>query len=175
MTVRGLAACVLPVLLAACAAVAPQGEPVWRSGRLSLQVEGVPAGAPSRSLQAGFETRGDAERGQLVLNSPLGTRLAAVRWAPGLAVMTGSDGERRFDSLDALCLAAFGEVLPLAAWPDWLAGRPSAVAAHRPVEGGFEQLGWRVGLARYSEGWIDARREAAPALTLRVRLDRPEP
>ena len=40
-------------------------------------------------------------------------------------------------------------------------------------EPGFEQLGWQVGLSRWSEGWLDARRsEPPPGVTLRIRLDR---
>jgi outer membrane lipoprotein LolB len=59
----------------------------------------------------------------------------------------------------------------LAALPDWLAGRPWSDAAHRLTETGFEQLGWQINLTRQSEGWIEARRAAAPEVLVRVRLD----
>ena len=66
---------------------------------------------------------------------------------------------------------ALGESLPLAALPDWLAGRPWPGAPHTPGEAGFVQLGWQVSLARRSEGWIEARRAAPPAVLVRVKLD----
>ena len=47
-------------------------------------------------------------------------------------------------TLEDLSREALGEALPLAAWPDWLAGRPWGGAPHRATEGGFEQLGWQV-------------------------------
>jgi outer membrane lipoprotein LolB len=66
-----------------------------------------------------------------------------------------------------------GETLPLAALFDWLRGRPWPGAPSRPVAAppGFEQLGWRVDLARFAEGQVDARRDRAPAVNVRARLD----
>jgi outer membrane lipoprotein LolB len=155
--------------LAGCASrPKPAGD--WISGRLALRVE-ASAARQAQNVSAGFELRGDDREGELKLLSPLGTQLAAARWAPGLAALATPEGETRFDSLDALSLQALGEPLPLAALPDWLAGRPWRGAAHRPRDDGFEQLGWIVATSALAEGQLIARRAAAPAVTLRVRLD----
>jgi outer membrane lipoprotein LolB len=122
-------------------------------------------------MNAAFELRGDGQSGELRLNSPLGNRVAQARWAPGLAVLETPDGEQRFDTLEELSRQALGEVLPLAALPDWIAGRPWPAAPHAATAEGFDQLGWSVRLARLAQGWIEARRATPPAVALRVRLD----
>jgi outer membrane lipoprotein LolB len=163
-------------LLCACAS-APQrvaGEQPWASGRLSVRIEATPQQI-AQSMSAAFDLRAQGDAGELRLNSPLGTRLAAARWAPGEAVLVTSDGERRYDSLDALSRQALGEVLPLAALPDWLAARPWPGAGSRSIEGGFEQLGWQVITARRNEGLIEATRAAPPAVSVRVRIDENTP
>jgi outer membrane lipoprotein LolB len=161
----------LVMALAACASP-PRlpGEPPWTAGRLSLRVQAT-ADQPERSFSAAFELRGDSSRGELNINSPLGTRLVAAHWTPALARLTSTQGEQDYPSLDALSRQALGEALPLAALPDWLAGRPWAQAAHSPTTTGFDQLGWSIDLSRQAEGWITARRESAPTVLLRVRLD----
>ncbi len=161
-------------LLGACATPPPvpvDGGPVT-SGRLSLRVEAA-ADRPAQGLTAAFELQGHAERGELRLLLPLGGLLAAARWAPGSALLDTPAGRQAFASLDELSLQTLGEVLPLAALPDWLAGRPWPGAAHQPGPDGFEQLGWQVDLARRAEGWVLARRDAPPAVMLRIRLDVP--
>ncbi len=164
----------LAALLGACASPPRQtGEP-WTTGRMSLRID-AGGGKPAQSVSAGFELRGNGDSGELNLNSPLGSRVASARWAPGLAVLQDGQGERRFATLEALSREALGEALPLAAWPDWLAGRPWGGAPHRATEGGFEQLGWQVSLAQRADGLIEVRRAAPPAVLMRVRLDRPDP
>ena len=171
MNARAPVAALAAALLAACATPPPApGELPWTTGRLSVRVA-APDGQAVQSLSAGFELRGDDRSGELRLNSPLGTRVAQARWAPGLAVLDTADGERRFDTLDELSRQALGEALPLAALPDWIAGRPWPVAPHVKAAEGFEQLGWSVRLARQAEGWIEARRAAPPEVLVRVRLD----
>ncbi len=164
-------------LLTACATVSNvPGEAPWTTGRLSLRVEAT-ANEPTRSLSAGFELRGDSRSGELHLNSPLGNRMADARWSPAAVTLTTPEGERAFASLDELSRKALGETLPLAALPDWLSGRPWQQAPFMPLltqagaTAGFEQLGWQISLARRAEGWIEARREAPPAVLLRVKLD----
>ena len=171
---RAAALLAAAALLGACATPPPgpaDGGPVTR-GRLSLRVEAF-AERPAQGLAAAFELQGHAERGELRLLSPLGGLLAAARWAPGQAVLDTPAGRQSFDSLDDLSLQALGEVLPLAALPDWLTGRPWPGAVHQVRPDGFEQLGWRVDLARQTEGWVLARRDAPPAVVLRIRLDAP--
>jgi outer membrane lipoprotein LolB len=158
-------------LLAACATPPPApGEPAWTSGRISIRIA-ADANQAAQSISVAFELRGDGRSGELRLNSPLGTRVAQARWAPGVAVLDTPEGARSFDTLDELSRQALGEALPLAALPDWIAGRPWPAAPHRVQEGGFEQLGWSVSLARQADGWIDARREVPPEVLVRVRLD----
>ena len=107
------------------------------------------------------------------LSATFGPQLASARWSPGEATLRRSDGETRHPDLDALSRQAFGESLPLQALPDWLRGRPWPGAPSRAVDGGFEQLGWTLDLARQAEGLIAARRDTPPAVTLRVRLAAP--
>lgn len=160
-------------LLAGCATppAAPSGELL--SGRLSVRVDGQ----PERAVAGGFELSGDARDGQLLLSGPLGTTAAKAQWSAGQALLLRGDAPpQRFDTLDALAAAALGEAIPIAALFDWLRGRawPGAAATPR-ADGapGFEQLGWRVGLARWAEGWVEAVRLAPPAITVRARLETP--
>jgi len=159
-------------LLSACASLSPphtQGSQLL-SGRLSLRVDSEPA----RALSAAFELSGDARVGALVLTSPLGATLAQARWAPGEAVLETPSTRASYADLDTLAEQALGERVPLAALFDWLRGRPWSGAFSQGLpagEPGFTQMGWRVGLARYAEGWVEARRDAAPVVTMRARLD----
>jgi outer membrane lipoprotein LolB len=159
-------------LLPACASLTPphaEGSRVL-SGRLSVRVDSDPV----RSLSATFELSGDARAGALVLSSSLGTTLAQARWAPGEAVLETPSARARYTDLDSLAEQALGERVPLAALFDWLRGRPWAGAASEALpagEPGFTQMGWRVGLARFTEGWVDATRGASPTVTVRAHLD----
>jgi outer membrane lipoprotein LolB len=165
---RAVLALAAAVLLAACATTPPSADLV--AGRIALRVD-AGADTPARSLSSAFELRGDGERGELTLTSPLGSVVARARWAPGEATLATNEGERRFDDLDALARGALGEALPLRALPAWLRGRPWAGAASRATEAGFEQLGWQVALTRFADGQLDVTRAAPPAVTLRARLE----
>ena len=147
----------------------------WVQGRLLVRVAATAErGSVNESLV--FELRGSGNQGELHLSSPLGPRLASARWAPGQALLRRADSttELSFQNLDELSRQLLGETLPLAALPDWLQGRPWPQASHQALaDGGFEQGGWRVLLTRRAEGWIEARRDAAPAVLLRVKLDDP--
>ena len=168
-----IAACCAGALAATGCATKPvddDGTP-WTSGRLSLRVDASPE-RPSISLTAGFELRGSGQRGELRLLSPIGTQHAAARWAPGIATLITAEGTRQFQGLDELSREALGEPLPLAALPDWLRGKPWPEAPAVVSSAGFEQLGWSVSLARVADGFVEARRSAAPSVQLRVQLDR---
>lgn len=160
------------LLIAGCATPPPRPPPDL-AGRLVVHVEAQPGG-PARSMSTQFELRGDAQVGELVLTTPLGSTAAQAHWRSGSAELVTSDGTRSFSDLDALAQELLGEPLPLAALIDWLRGRPWLGAPSLPVEAGFEQLGWRVDLARFADGWVQARRDRAPAVAVRVRLERPE-
>jgi outer membrane lipoprotein LolB len=155
------------------AATAPAAGPAWTTGRLLLRID---AGddQPAQMHSALFELSGSAERGELRLSSPLGPQLLQARWAPGQAQLTTPEGTRGFASLDDLAAQALGEPLPLAALPDWLAGRAWPGAASQPLApsaDGFLQMGWAVDLSRHAQGLVEARRDGPPAVLLRLRLD----
>ena len=165
------------LLMTGCASTPPApGLPTaptpWATGRMSVRVDASPARV-AQNFSAAFELRGDGDSGELRLVSALGTSLAHARWARGRVRLETADGERSFDSLDELSRQTLGEALPLAALPDWLAGRPWPGAAHTATADGFEQLGWQVQLSRLTEGFFEARRAAVPAVQLRIKLDAP--
>jgi outer membrane lipoprotein LolB len=172
--VKRRAALAALALLAGCSTMAPGPEGVADtvSGKLSVQVD-AHQGTPARSVSAAFDLRGSAEQGQMQLTSPLGTVMAQAQWRPGEVLLKSSEGEKRFADLPALADEVLGEPLPLGALFDWLRGHPWKGAPSRalpPPAAGFEQLGWTVGLERWSEGWIVARRSAPPVVTVRAKL-----
>ena len=161
--------------LGACASVQQGAASVMNadalSGRLVVRVD-ASGGAAARSENAAFELQGDAKAGRLDLATPLGTVVAQARWAPGSVMLVTPRGERRFADLDALTEEMLGESVPVAALFDWLRGRPWAGAASAATpDPGFTQLGWAVSLARFDEGWVVAKRDRAPAVTVRAKLD----
>lgn len=126
------------------------------TGRLGLTVDGE----QPQAFHAAFELRGSPARGELVLSTPLGTRLAAVRWHPDGAELQQGHEYTRDDSVDALTARLGGAPLPVAALFDWLRGRQADVA------------GWQADLSRQAEGRLSARRtDPAPEATLRIVLD----
>jgi outer membrane lipoprotein LolB len=157
-------------LLSACA-TAPT-TPAALAGRLALRVEAQQE-QPARSFAAPFELRGNATRGQFSLFTPLGTVAARADWQPGQVVLANDQGQNRYADLDSMAKDLLGESLPMPALLDWLRGDPWPGAPHMPIEGGFEQLGWRIDVRGRSEGRIEARRAAPPAVTVRVRLESP--
>ncbi len=166
------------LVMTACASV-PRGAPPLTDdtllGRLAVRIE-AHEGVAARSENAAFELQGSAQAGRLNLSTPLGSVLAQARWAPGSVVLATPQGERSFTNLDALTQEVLGESVPVAALFDWLRGRPwpgaASVASVAPAETGFAQLGWSVSLARFDDGLVIARRESAPVVTVRAKLDR---
>jgi len=158
--------------LTACATSVPDEGPPWTEGRMALRIA-ASADQAAQSVSAGFALRGSGERGELKLSTPLGTLMAHASWSPGMVQLRTPEGEQRFADLDALSRRALGEPLPLAALPDWVAGRPWPAAPSTAIEGGFEQMGWQVQTAQRSAGIVEARRAAAPAVWLRLRIEDP--
>jgi outer membrane lipoprotein LolB len=165
-------------LMSACVTTpAPQqvsaGEAL--AGRMTVKVDPTPS-TQARNVTANFDLQGTPEQGKLDLSTPLGTVLAQARWAPGKVALVTSQGETAFHSLDDLTREVLGESLPVAALFDWLRGRPWAGAPSTPTaapaEKGFQQLGWAVSLVHFDEGLIAAKRNQAPAVTVRAKLDR---
>jgi len=172
---RGALAMAVAAALSGCASLREPGVDAL-AGRLSVRVESA-SGEPARSLSAGFELLGDAERGSLNLATPLGTVLAQARWSPGQVLLVTPQGRTPYADLAALTRDLLGEPLPVAALFDWLRGRPwpgaASSASQAPDEAGFVQLGWQVTLARFDDGFIAARRAGPPEVTVRAKLDRP--
>ena len=161
-------------LLAACATPRPpaaEGPTLEErlSGRLAIRVEGD----ARRSFNAIFDLVGTAERGRLGLSTPLGQQVAQAEWSPRQVSLRSREGERLYPDLGSMAADALGEPLPLEALFDWLRGRPWPGSTSTPAPGGFEQLGWLVNVSREPEGWVEARRLAAPVVTVQVRLDLP--
>lgn len=150
------------LLLTACAqpprmAGLPAPDARAWSGRLALQI----ASEPPQSFAAGFELRGNAREGELLLTSPLGNTLALMAWSPGSARLRSGSDERSFDSLDSLASEVTGTPIPVRALFDWLEG------THTTADG------WQADLTRLSEGRLLARRtEPAPAAELRLVFER---
>lgn len=94
-----------------------------------------------------------------MLNSPLGTSLAVLRWAPGEAVLLSSGKTQRFSSVDELIEKATGAAVPLPALFDWLGGKNTALN------------GWSADLSQQAEGKISASRtQPQPRTDLRIVL-----
>lgn len=153
-----LVALALP--LAACAPLQrlPAGAGKAYSGRLSLSVRSDPV----QNFSAGFDLRGQAEQGELLLTTPLGTTLARARWMPGRAELNASGTPQIFPSMEELLMQVTGAALPLAALFDWLEGRATPVP------------GWEADLSGRPQGRLWARRsQALPVVELRLLLDEP--
>lgn len=130
-------------------------EHQWQ-GRLAIKV----AGDTAQSLSANFELQGDAQTGTLLLLSPLGTTVAQLEWAPGLAQLRQGGKAAQFASLNALVMQATGTELPLAALFDWLHGSAT------------EAPGWRVDLQQLPQGKLQAwRNDSTAPVSLRILLE----
>lgn len=156
------------LLLGGCAAPGAPARP-RHAGRLALRTDGQ----DSRSFASAFELYGSAREGRLMLNSPLGTTAAQAAWSPRGASLNQGASQQDYPDLDSLSADLLGERLPLAALFDWLDGRPWTGAGAQPTAEGFAQLGWLVDTRGLADGLLLMRRDdPAPALSLRVRLDR---
>ena len=123
---------------------------------MSVQVQSTPPQTTSGS----FELSGNAERGALVLLTPLGNIAARVQWSATNASVTQGNQTRQADSLDALTQDLLGTNLPVAALFDWLDGRAT------------QAQGWSADLASHADGKILAHRnDPLPEASLRIVLD----
>ena len=129
---------------------------LW-TGRISLQLQSEPV----QSFHAGFELKGEPQRGELTLISPLGSILGVLRWSPQEAELdSGNHNPQRFESVEALMAQATGASVPMNALFAWLRGDHANAS------------GWTADLSRQSEGRITATRsQPAPKAELRIVLD----
>ncbi len=128
-------------------------------------------------MNAAFELEGDARVGRLNLTTPLGTTLAQVSWSPGRAMLVTPQEQTPYADLDSLTEKLLGERVPVGALFDWLRGHPWPAAPSEmnlaPAGPGFRQLGWDVNLTSFNDALVLARRDQAPVVTVRAKLDRP--
>ena len=145
--------------LSGCAPAKPvvaTDKEAW-SGRIALLVEGQ----ASQSFSALFELQGNANRGGLVLLSPLGNRVAQLDWKDGHAQLVSGQENRTSDSLEALLQDVTGTRIPVEALFHWLRGTDTVAA------------GWQADLSGMPEGRLIAHRNhPAPPTTLRIALTR---
>ena len=128
---------------------------LW-SGRISLQIQSE----PPQAFFSAFELRGQAERGDLTLTSPIGSILGVLRWSPDDAVLESGGDVKHFASVDALLAQTTGAAVPISALFNWLEGKNISVN------------GWTADLSRQGVGRIDAKRiDPAPQADLRILLD----
>lgn len=157
-----LMASIATLLIAACATTTGargdfSSQNRWE-GRLALKVYS----APVQAFSSDFALEGNGTAGSLSLHTPLGSTLANMQWAPGVAKLTTTGEPQSFDSLQALVLHATGAELPVAALFDWLQGTPTAAPD------------WEVDLSQLPDGRLNAQRKAAalPAVDLKIILQR---
>lgn len=133
------------------------------SGRISVRTVGAGLQTPQQ-FSAGFVLTGSATKGDLSLDTPLGTTLAKARWAPGIAELTQGGTTQAYASINDLTTALTGEPLPLAALFKWLQGEASTVN------------GWTPNLTQHAQGRISATRQQPSGETvIRVVLDQLDP
>ncbi len=115
---------------------------------------------PVQSFFAAFDLRGNARSGELSLYSPLGSTIARMQWAPGLAQLNWNGQQRNFDSVGALTQEVTGTELPITSLFSWLAGQDS------------QADGWSADLVHLGDGKLVAERtHPGPAVTMRLVLD----
>lgn len=165
-------------LIAACATNTPDigentfkngvendSKPVFsRQGRISLRVEADSAQA-AQSLYGAFMINGNAQAGELTLNSPLGNTVAKLIWTPHSAELTANNATTSYPSPDALLTAVTGTALPLTALFDWLAGINTLIE------------GWETDLSKVLDPQnaklLAKRTHPAPTVDLRIALEQP--
>jgi outer membrane lipoprotein LolB len=153
------AALALSWLLTSCASPRmPVDDPqAYWSGRMAIQV----LKHPPESMSASFELQGSAQKGELLMLSPIGTTLARLVWTPDWAQLTQGSQAVESSNLPTLVERLTGTELPIAALFEWLAGRPAQVP------------GWHADLSGHAQGRISAERLVpTPATAVRIVLDR---
>ena len=104
-------------------------QQAYWAGRISLQVHSE----PPQAFFAGFELKGNADSGELVLLSPLGSILGLMRWTPLGATLEQGGSVKRFASTDGLLAQATGAAVPVSALFDWLEGRDTEAPGWREI------------------------------------------
>jgi outer membrane lipoprotein LolB len=132
-------------------------------GRIALKIDPEAASDESRgqSFSAEFELSGNAQTGELVFFSPLGSIVAALNWTPQTAQLHQGGQIQNFDSLGVLLKRSTGADIPVASLFSWLAGKNVAID------------GWQADLSQYASGRLVARRTVpTPAVEMRVIVEK---
>lgn len=152
---------VFTIFVAGCASRESAGNsfdlnsPSW-SGRFALTTEGE----DRHNTSASFNLRGNAERGELIIFSPIGSTVAVMNWTPERAVFESNGHTELHADLGALTQRLTGTRLPVAAFFSWFEGRA------------VEAEGWTVNLDKLGEGRISALRALPPPkASVRIVLD----
>ncbi len=181
MTAWGrLAAAAAPLLLAACASLAPLAPVAGDArygGRIAVRADADGDLQPARAFSATFDLQGSALRGSLSLASPLGAIVGQARWNRGEVQLQTPGQTRLYPDLASLTRDVLGESVPVEALFDWLRGEPwGGVPATTTGTGGFAQAGWQVAIERDAAGGrvasvVAVRQTPPPTVTMRIRLD----
>ncbi len=147
----------LALLISACANTPLQktaSSNYWQ-GKLAVKVFGKPV----QAFSANFELQGQAEQGELVLTTPLGTTVARMQWTAQSATLYAQGTVRQFDSLAELAWHVTGAELPVASLFAWLQGIPEAAP------------GWEADLSEAAQGRISGRHTEAVAAEFRILVE----
>jgi outer membrane lipoprotein LolB len=150
LTLLGLAGCATPRF--------PDLDPLafW-SGRLAIQLQST----PPQNWSASFELQGSAEKGHLVLLSPIGTSLARLSWSLQGALLEQGLTKTESPNLQSLSQRLTGTDLPIGALFEWLAGKPA------------QAPGWQEDLSAHAQGRLTAKRNSPePEVVVRIVFDR---
>ncbi|CAG2139459.1 Outer-membrane lipoprotein LolB [Cupriavidus yeoncheonensis] len=173
-----------PMLLAACASVAPSrgfdtGETAASrhyTGRFSANY--VRYGR-DEGVQGSFRWEEQGRNVRLDLLSPLGQTLAVVTATPsGATLDLPNKPPRNAPEVDSLLEDALGFALPVAGMRDWLHGRPSAgrpANATRDAQGRLATLaqdGWSVRYVAWQDAPASAQTTAARPRRIDLERDR---
>ena len=116
---------------------------------------------PAQSFSASFELQGNAQTGELLLFSPLGTTVAELSWTAKTASLRTNGETRSFNSLGELLKQATGTEIPVASLFAWMAGDNAATP------------GWLADLSQHALGRVVARRsDPPPAVELRLVIEK---
>jgi len=116
-------------------------------------------------LSVSFELRGNVQEGELVLEGPLGARIARATWSPtGPAWLERGEQKDPFADLATLTEAVVGQPLPMGALFQWLHGHEASAPP------------WAVDLTQWQNGRITAWQQVgSEKLNIVVLFEAPNP
>ncbi|WP_337587214.1 outer membrane lipoprotein LolB [Janthinobacterium fluminis] len=168
--------------------VAPYRDSVELAGRLMVNYQ---RDDKPESLSGKFVWQQRGERVDVSLASPLGSTIATIAVAPGLATLTqAGQAPRAAADVDALSAQALGWPLPVSGLRDWLQGYAVGADGGRFVASPLHASvttrdGWRLNFVSWQDGAgaprpkrIDAERAASldsAAVAIRIVIVEEQP